>query len=245
MRKTRLQRACSAAGYSIFATIVAPLKDLWVFANERSLGIRTVAQKQKAERKPGWWRGEPCDRARYNDNFLYATIDYFNARKLIAALHPGPEDVFYDIGCGMGRILCLMARVPVKKCVGIELLEPLCEIARRNASTLRGRKTPIEIVCQDAARADLSDGTIYFMFNPFGEQTLRDTLKNITESIQAKPRSVLLVYYNPTCQHVLEHSAFFRKTRELRINGSHVVTLWKNARPVTAAVAERHDPRFR
>ena len=30
---------------------------------------------------------------------------------------------------------------------------------------MRGRKAPIEIVCEDAVHADLSDGTVYCMFN--------------------------------------------------------------------------------
>jgi hypothetical protein len=44
---------------------------------------------------------------------------------------------------------------------------------------LRGRKAPIEIVCGDASTADLGEGMIYFMFNPFGADTMGDTLENI------------------------------------------------------------------
>jgi hypothetical protein len=74
------------------------------------------------------------------------------------------------------------------KCIGVELLAPFCEIARRNAAGLRGRKAPIQIVCGDAATAELSEGTIYFMFNPFGADTLRDTLENIRGSLSQEPR---------------------------------------------------------
>ena len=110
--------------------------------------------------------------ARYSDNFHYATIGYLSVQKVLRVVKPGPQDVFCDIGSGMGRILCVVAREPVRKCVGVELLESLCQIARRNAISLRGRKAPIQIVCGDATTVDLSEGTIYFMFNPFGGETL-------------------------------------------------------------------------
>jgi precorrin-6B methylase 2 len=87
--------------------------------------------------------------------------------------------VFYDIGSGMGRIVCAAARKRLRKCTGVEMSEPLCQIARCNAMKLRGRKAPIEIVCGDAPTADLGEGTIYFMFDPFGADTIRDTLENI------------------------------------------------------------------
>ena len=87
--------------------------------------------------------------------------------------------MFYDIGSGMGRIVCAVARKRLRKGIGMELSEPLCQIARRNAMKLRGRKAPIEMVCGDASTADLREGTIYFMFNPFGADTMRDTPENI------------------------------------------------------------------
>ncbi len=89
-----------------------------------------------------------------------------------------PQDVFGDLGCGMGRIVCVAARKTVRKSIGVELLEPLCEIAHRNATLLRGRKASIQIVCGDATTVDLSEGTIYFMFNPFGARTSVSRLRS-------------------------------------------------------------------
>jgi SAM-dependent methyltransferase len=203
-------------------------KLLWNRANEAVLGIRTTAESQGRGEHAGWWRGDRSDRARHDDNFEYATVDYWNVRKVIRILRPGPEDVFYDIGCGMGRIVCSMARKPVKKCVGIELFEPLCQRARENAARLRGRRSPIEIICEDAACADVSDGTIYWLFNPFGESTLRDTLANVRRSLQEHPRRIRAVYYNSTCEQTFVRAGWLNKTREFRTPGGLPVTFWEN-----------------
>jgi len=173
-------------------------------------------------------RGESSKSARHSDNFVYGTIGYLNVRRVLRVVKPGPEDVFYDIGCGMGRILCAAARRPLRQCVGVELLEPLCHIARQNAASLRGRKAPIQIVCGDATSVDLSDGTIYFMFNPFGPETLRDTLENIRGSLSRKPRGIRIVYYNSQYQSVFEALEWLMKVQEFDSFGGHRVTFWEN-----------------
>jgi hypothetical protein len=87
----------------------------------------------------------------------------------------------------MGRILCVFARKNIRRCIGIELFEDLCEISRANALRLRGRRASIEVICTDAAVADLSEGTIYYMYNPFGPATLHGVLENIMRSLLQAP----------------------------------------------------------
>ena len=193
------------------------------------LGIRTGPDGPIiSEQEP--WRSPASDKARHGDNWRYATIGYQHVRKILRVMSPGPEDVFYDIGCGMGRILCVAAQQPVRKCVGVELQEPLCQIARRNAASLRGRKAPIEIVRADATTVDLADGTIYFMFNPFGPETLRDTLANIRRSLAQNPRSIKIVYYHAKYQSVIDDMDWLRKVQEFENFGGHPVTIWGNQR---------------
>lgn len=205
------------------------LNQLWTKFNEFVLGIRTGPESPVVcEQEP--WRGEVSNDARHGDNWRYATIGYRNVRRILRVVNPGPEDVFYDIGCGMGRILCVAAQRPVRKCVGVELLEPLCQIARQNAATLRGRKAPIQIICGDATGVDLSDGTIYFMFNPFGPDTLRDTLENIRSSLAQKPRAVKVVYYHAKYESVLEGQEWLVKVQEFDKFGGHPSTIWENRR---------------
>jgi SAM-dependent methyltransferase len=203
------------------------LSQAWTECNELMLGIRTEPEGPViSEQEP--WRGHASDNARHGDNWRYATIGYHHIRKILRVVSPGPEDMFYDIGCGMGRILCVAAQQPVRKCVGVELQEPLCEIARRNAASLRGRKAPIEIVRGDATTADLSDGTIYFMFNPFGPETLRDTLANIRGSLSHNPRDIKVVYYHSKYQSVMDDMKWLVKVHAFESFGGHPVTIWGN-----------------
>ncbi len=208
------------------------LRPLWTMLNEVVLNIRTISPSTAADTPPDpvkpKWRGPFSRTVKHDDNFEYASPDYWYIRAIANRLKLAREDVFYDIGCGMGRILCVVARRRIRKCVGIELLEPLCEKARRNALRLRGRKAPIEIICADAATADLSEGTIYFLFNPFGKDTLRVLLANLQTSISRDPRKVTLVYYNSVHESVLEASGWLDKSDEFNtLSGLHV-TFWKS-----------------
>jgi predicted RNA methylase len=122
--------------------------------------------------------------------------------KVIRLVKPKPDDVVFDLGCGKGRVVCHFARRHVRKVVGIEISESLSKIAENNARTLRKPHAPIEIRNTDAAIADVSDGTIFFMFNPFGPETLRSVLKNIEKSRDIEVMPVRLIYMNPTSSQV-------------------------------------------
>ena len=183
-------------------------QSLWLTLNDHLLGIST-GDRDATGAIPAW-RGSASQASCYRDNLSYSTPDYYYIHKVLKILQPGSEDVVYDIGCGKGRFLCRAARLRVKKCVGIELLPELAEIASENANQLRGRVAPIEIRCIDAARADVSGGTIYFLFNPFGAETLATVLDNIHGSLVCQPRSVRIVYYNPACANIVESAQWLR-----------------------------------
>jgi predicted RNA methylase len=122
---------------------------------------------------------------------------YAAIRACIARLHLTPTDVVFDIGCGMGRVTCLFAREPVARCIGIESVPGLAEIARRNAKHVRGRRAEMEIREGDAGTADYARGTIYWLYNPFGEDTMRRTLSRIRLAVEAAPRPIQIVYVAP------------------------------------------------
>lgn len=212
-------------------SIYTALGNIWTKGNDLALGIRTEQSDRYKFSRPG---SEPSlreteghTRSKHEDNYVYLAPDYWFVYKLARILRLDPDDVFCDLGCGMGRILCVMARSNISKCIGIELHEDLCEIARANALRLRGRKAPIEVVCADAAVADLSEGTIYFMYNPFGAHTLRDVLENIKKSLQEFPRSVKIVYYNSVHESVFQSCDWLEKFESFPTITKRMVTFWK------------------
>lgn len=207
------------------------LKVLWSLSNDAVLNIRTMPRSFSVEPiepaalvRPD----QPNTKSIHSDPRLYESPDYWNLRKIAMQSKLSNEDVVYDIGAGKGRVLCVFARHHVKRCVGIELYEPLCEIARYNAQRLRGRRAPIEIRCQDAAKADYDDGTIYFMFNPFGPDTLQTVIHRIVASLEKHPRGVTIVYYNEQHGAILASSNVLRRVDEFRTFSGVRVSFWSN-----------------
>jgi SAM-dependent methyltransferase len=139
--------------------------------------------------------------------------------------------VFFDIGCGKGRPLCVMARHPFARVVGVELRADLCDVARQNARNLRGRLAPIDIVDGDAGSVDLSTGDAYFFFNPFGAPTLQRVLQSIRHSLTQSPRDVTLIYYNAVHEHVFEAADWLEHYYALPTLSRVRVSFWRNRRP--------------
>lgn len=117
--------------------------------------------------------------------------------RAVRAVRLAPCDVVFVLGCGRGRAVCHFARQGIRKVVGVEIDPQLCEAAKKNAENLRGKKALIRISNVDAALADTSEGTVFFMFNPFGEQTLRAVLANIERTGNAASKPITIIYVRP------------------------------------------------
>ena len=170
---------------------------------DRILNIDTVSPPARAIKH----------RTRFDDAQREDAYSYFKLWKYSNFLKPSEKDIVFDIGCGMGRILCVMARWPVRKCVGIEISPEYAERARQNAKRLRWRKAPIEIIVADATDADYFGGTIYCLFNPFGTKTLQVVLERIHQSLIKSPRCIRVVYFNAAFDNVMESCDWLRRYR--------------------------------
>jgi predicted RNA methylase len=126
-----------------------------------------------------------------------------------------PDDVFIDIGCGAGRVIFFIAAQNLKKVIGVELNEELIDAARQNYRALKLRNSPVEIVCADAAVFNMDEGTIFFMYNPFGYKTLRKVVANIKKSIEASPRKIRIVYYGLWHRHLLDDEDWLELEKEM------------------------------
>lgn len=132
----------------------------------------------------GWYQLDPADqsRTRYGDGIMYQTCPYAVLWALLRLLPINPQDVFFDLGCGKGRAVFVFSQSGLfQKCVGVELVPKLAEIARRNVSR-SSSNTAVEIVTADVVDADLSSGTVFFFFNPFGVETIKAVLNNIEKN---------------------------------------------------------------
>jgi SAM-dependent methyltransferases related to tRNA (uracil-5-)-methyltransferase len=149
------------------------------------------------------------------DSHQFQTNSHLVIRRVIRFVQPEPSDTVIVLGCAKGRALCHFARVPVRKVVGIEISAPLAEIAKQNAGRLHKRKSPIDVRITDAAIADLSEASLIYMFNPFGENTLRRVLTRVASSHRETKKSLKIVYLNPRFSNVFVDFPFFKLTREI------------------------------
>ena len=127
----------------------------------------------------------------------------------------GPEDVFFELGCGKGRVIIFLAsRCKVRRIVGTEIVPGLAQIARKNMAKSR-LLCPVQIIDGDASQTDLSDGTVFYLFNPFGQETLRRVLDNIHKSLAERPRKVKILYYTPEFSHMLDNTSWLQSEQTL------------------------------
>ena len=154
----------------------------------------------------------------FQDDAGYEPMSYFALQRLLKQVLVVPGEVLVDIGCGRGRVVCMFARRhSIAKCVGVEYHQEYAETARKNAAKLRGRQTPIYILEGNAAEQNYDDATLVFLFNPFGEVTMRRTIQQIGMSLKRRPRPLRLVYVNPQHEAILEEQSWLVKAKTFRI----------------------------
>jgi SAM-dependent methyltransferase len=213
-----MNRSSKPFGKAVRDAIFTAVRYSWSRANDAYLNIDTSdeAHFDEFDRRKGFPFAPAHDDAKHQDSIIYQGANYWNLRRIVRVLKPGGKDVFYDIGCGKGRCLCMLARLPIRRVVGIELDARLVEAARSNAKRLRGKRAPIEVRCQDAAMADYSEGTMYLLYCPFGPDTMHDVLEKIRQSVLENPRKITVVYYHAMFGEVLRSCAWLEQVCELQ-----------------------------
>lgn len=110
------------------------------------------------------------------------------------------NDVLVDVGCGKGRVINYwLSRKFKNKIVGLEL-DPV--VARQTASHLSRWKN-VSIIVGDAITNLPSDGTIFYFYNPFSEDKVKQFEKSLTDNY--KNKRIKIIYYNPKSIHVFEN----------------------------------------
>lgn len=163
------------------------------------------------------------DTSLFEDAFNYQPTERRHLEAMCEYLRLGERDVFVDLGCGKGRVVYFVALQNVKKVVGVELRRTLAEFARRKASEIT-TLAPVDIVHGDAARFFSPDGTVFYLFNPFGPGTVREVIGNIRKSYIACPRPIRIVYNNTVHSWHLDNADWLEK--EGRIPGT-VTWVWR------------------
>ena len=111
--------------------------------------------------------------------------------------HVSENDVFVDVGSGMGRVLLMAARRPFKRVIGIERSAELNRIARRILERRRHRLAcrDVELHSIDAREWEVPDDlSVVYLFCPFPAEVFAQLVESLIASIDRSPRHLRLIY---------------------------------------------------
>jgi SAM-dependent methyltransferase len=115
-------------------------------------------------------------------------------------LRLGPDDVVADLGAGKGAALLVAAEFPVRRLTGVELVEELADVARRNvdANRDRMRAQDVEVVNSDVLCWPIPDDlTVVYLYSPFFGDLFGHIMEHLFEAHDSAPRPLRLVYNYP------------------------------------------------
>lgn len=134
---------------------------------------------------------------------------------------------FIDVGAGKGKVCILWAGelrragLPEVKVRGVDISAKLCQIARNNVGRA-GLGRQVVIDQQDALGLKLNDDdrVILWLYNPFGEDTMRKLLENTRGQVE------VIVYCNPVAHETVMAGGYELKYEEKRWHPNLSFTLY-------------------
>ena len=110
----------------------------------------------------------------------------------------GPGDVFVDLGAGLGQVVMLVHLLTGVRALGVEIEPAYCAYARACAAELG--LTEVSFVAADARDADLSAGTVFFLFTPFKGEVFSQVMERLRAA--SLGRRVWVVGYGPCSEEI-------------------------------------------
>ena len=128
-----------------------------------------------------------------------------------------PQDVFYDIGSGLGQVSILVHLLSGVCAKGVEFQPAYCDYAKRCAEELN--LSQVEFINADAREADYADGTVFFLYTPFEGRMLEQVLERLRD--ESRTRGIKLYTYGPCTLQVAQQNWLERVDQ----NGNNVYRL--------------------
>jgi hypothetical protein len=105
--------------------------------------------------------------------------------RLLAVCKLSPSDVFIDLGSGLGHVAIVASILSSVQGVGIESEAAYVRSARACARSLKLRR--VSFIRQDARDADLSAGTVFYLYTPFTGSILASVLRKLRQESARRP----------------------------------------------------------
>jgi SAM-dependent methyltransferase len=190
-------------GRNLKARLTQPVDELW----DRRLGVRTFG----FHKEEGVF-GEKDFISPYVPHSYRQIFAGFEAAGL------GQEDVFTDLGCGLGRPVFAAAHWGVKRAIGVDIIPELIEGAKASLAHSRLRDRDIAFVCANALEYSLADTSVLYCFHALNPHILSSVLARTRRERagMAAPPRFRMIYVNPVYdEEVLAASGWLRRTAHL------------------------------
>lgn len=131
----------------------------------------------------------------------YEACNYLLLEKLFRAFREHSNSVsLVDLGCGKGRAMVVAAHFGFRKITGIDFAAELCKEATANMLKTNIQFPGLEWRVIEGNVLDYAiseDDSVFFLFNPFNEETLVSFLDKLDSSLMQSPRTTWFLYVSP------------------------------------------------
>jgi hypothetical protein len=113
-----------------------------------------------------------------------------------------PNDVFFDLGSGLGQVVILVNLLTTVISKGVEFEPAFCIYAKACSAELHLKD--VDFINTDARYADYSSGTLFFMYTPFEGKMLSDVIQNLQG--ESKKRRIKIFTYGQCSREVAKQN---------------------------------------
>lgn len=211
------------------------IKLFWYFAanwNPR-LALFMIRQEIKGEKKYRLDTTAPIELANLtipngdvSKSSRYEAVNFFILEALLQKIKTIDNFTsFSDLGCGKGRTLVVAAHYGFTRLKGVDFAKEVCEEAKQNMQKAKLIFPAInyQIICDNVLNYSIEPHeSVFFMFNPFDSDTIKQFLEKIEISQQSHPRTIYFLYASP--RHIetffdFEYEPIYRKRKLKWLDG--------------------------
>jgi hypothetical protein len=120
---------------------------------------------------PSPGRARDADMIRYEATPARIILELIDSVKIL------PQDVFIDIGSGLGLVVLLVNLLTGVRAIGVEYDSAYCQYAQQLADDF-GLKN-VSFINADAQNTDLNIGNIFYLFTPFVNKIFENVLERL------------------------------------------------------------------
>jgi Histone methylation protein DOT1 len=134
------------------------------------------------------------------------------ARHILHLIETGAildEDVFVDLGSGLGHVPLLMSMLTGVRSLGIEVQPAYVASAQECAQSLH--LSHVQFIQENAREADLSCGTVFYLYSPFTGSILTDVLSTLR--MESTLRPIKICSLGP-CTHTIANETWLKTSAQ-------------------------------